>query len=201
MSFINSLPTEQEIQTIYDDIDDIIVECSHLKPIVKYTPIQNQMSIVSIKSYKEAKIETMEPLKGDTSDVLKELENDKGYHLIFKKDNVYSLFFDLDHVHNDDITCAQDILHETIEELAFYLDCPQTFIKYTESIKTDTEYSFHLSVPFFKANYSTIKYISELLQKNPLLNDYIDTGIYTNNRLFRLPNQTNEDKIDNVEEY
>ena len=76
MSFINSLPTEQEIQTIYDDIDDIIVECSHLKPIVKYTPIQNQMSIVSIKSYKEAKIETMEPLKGDTSDVLKELEND-----------------------------------------------------------------------------------------------------------------------------
>lgn len=155
---------------------------------------KNEMSIYAINAYKDAKIIKMKPLDGTNEEILKELNNNKGYHLLFKNEGIYSLFFDLDHVHNDDVTHAQDILNEAIEEIAYYLDCPTTFIKYTESIKTESEYSFHLSVPFFKASYSTIKYIAELIKKNPLLSDYIDSGIYTNNRLFRLPNQTNTDK-------
>jgi len=129
------------------------------------------------------------------------LKKDNGYHIkLIDNDFKYKLYFDLDHIPNN------EYIHSIIIELAFMLNIEEEDIKYTESIKSENEYSYHIVIPNFKGDKYTQKCFVEHIIKDDnfkfykfndshevetiILNKYFDLKVYDNNNAFRLPNQT-----------
>ena len=133
-------------------------------------------------------------------DIVKELENNNnGYHLKLSDDINYKIYFDLDHLPNN------YYIYSIISCLASMFNIDEEDIKYTESIKTTSEFSYHIVIPKLGGDLKTIKHLVSKLKKEDnilyydedetiILNKYFDDSVYKINQLFRLPNQTNNDK-------
>lgn len=116
-------------------------------------------------------------------------KQNKGYHLkLFNNDNVI-LFGDIDHVEK------KSVFKEILNALSDFFNIDVDDISYTLSKKGD-EYSYHWS---FNAFYTTIenlkKYMTDFKKVYPQFDKYVDLIVYSNNWWFRLPFQTNDDKI------
>lgn len=143
------------------------------------------------------------PVKGSINTIVNEItSNDKGYHELLKRDpdHKYKFFIDVDKVYEE------HMITEIQEALCEYFDLTNIEnVKFTESIKPDQEitnkitkeikkqrlWSYHVVVPSYNATLEIInQHVNNIIRQHPLIAEYIDTGIYTNNRWFRLPNQT-----------
>ena len=138
---------------------------------------------------------------GSIAELVKELENNKGYHQFFisKPNKYYTLYFDIDHViHSENINgvdmSARGILYDIISDLSEYLEVDINNIYFTESKKSESEYSYHISIPSFNASLETIKTLVLDFKEITNFKKYIDDSVYNNHRWFRLPNQTNYEK-------
>ena len=152
--------------------------------------------IYSVKNYNSARDKEGEPItgifSGNTDEIITELEYNKGYHILLKNDIIYSLFGDLDHIPD------LKIFYEILELIAEYLNIEFSNIKYCGNNKTingKIEYSMHFVIPEITATLKQQRQIfSNIKNKNTLLCQYLDIGVYGSNRYWRLPNQTNEIK-------
>lgn len=112
----------------------------------------------------------------------------KGYHLkLFSAEN-YIIFGDLDHVEQ------QKTFKLILDKLATYFNIDVNNINFTKS-KKENELSYHWSINSLYTTLENIKLIMTDFKKNNLdIEKYIDLSVYNNNKWFRLPFQTNEDK-------
>jgi hypothetical protein len=151
----------------------------------------NNSEIFSVKKY-SMKQDKIKKLTGNIKyicDIV--LSKNKGYHLKLLNDNNVILFGDIDHVENE------EIFIKIKDAICEYFNL--AVVHYTKSIKEhpiyETEYSYHWSFNGLFSSLQNIKlYIEDFKIKHPQFNKYIDISVYSNNRLFRLPNQTNKDK-------
>jgi hypothetical protein len=66
-------------------------------------------------------------------------------------------------------------------------------IKYTLSVKENNIHSYHFTIPSIKTTINNLKcFFKQEIYKE--FCEYIDTSVYADNKYFRLPNQTNENK-------
>lgn len=166
--------------------------------------------IYPINTYSNAKLDPkgikpmIKPMTGNLETIVNELiHSNKGYNELLKIDHKYKFFMDLDKV------TEANIITEVQEELCILLELNDiNEVKYTESFKPNVEfknqitgdiqfinqYSYHVVVPSYNATLADIKKIVKHVKQNPYIAEYIDDSIYTNNRWFRLPKQTNKDK-------
>ena len=125
------------------------------------------------------------------------LKKDNGYHIkLIDNDFKYKLYFDLDHIPD------KDYIYDFIYGLACKFGIADSDdIKYTESIKSKNEYSYHIVIPNIKATKEEIKnivkdlkngkdFINYSIDGETIINNYFDLKVYDNNNAFRLPNQT-----------
>jgi hypothetical protein len=159
------------------------------------------MSIYVIDKSYFIKIEDDKPLcqsfSGSNLEIIEELKTNKGYHQLFKSNENYTLFFDLDHVINDEITSSEYLLHEIRSDISEYLDIDINGIYYTESKKSDSEYSYHISIPSLYGSLECFKTIAQIIKNDRAkftFGYFVDDTVYSDNRWYRLPNQTNYEK-------
>jgi hypothetical protein len=152
--------------------------------------------IYSLKNYQITRDKNNEPQTpffiGSAEQITKELKNNKGYHQLLKQDTNYILYGDVDHIPD------LKIFYEILELIAEYLNIELSTIKYCGNNKTEnnkTVYSFHFTIPELNGTIQQQRQIfSDIKNKNTLLCQYLDIGVYANNKWFRLPGQTNEIK-------
>ena len=144
-----------------------------------------EIQILKLKNYKSKRNESKNIIKGSVNDILLALQNDNGYHELLFENQKYNLFFDI-----DKIPLENDyIFYDFITQLSNDIDIDITDIKFTLSKKETL--SYHISIPRYRAGLKEQLHLAKQLKENF---DYIDLAVYQNNRLFRLPEQTNEDK-------
>jgi len=154
------------------------------------------LKIYSLKNYNIARGTNGEPLteifSGNIKDVIEELKNNKGYHMLLKQDKNYIVFGDVDHI------ADLKIFYEILGNIADYLNIELSSIKYcgnNKIINGKIEYSMHFTIPELNGTIKQQRQIfSDIKNKNVLLCQYLDIGVYSNNKWFRLPGQTNEIK-------
>lgn len=160
--------------------------------------IDNTFDIDQITSYL-----SKNKYKSLTDDVA-EIENDNSYHQIFydRPDKYYTLFCDLDKIDDEEtptfygtitgLSKIKDICEDISDSLNIDID----LIKYTVSEKEKGVISSHISIPQFNASLSIIKTIFEEIKNKSIWGKHIDLCVYKDYQLYRLPNQTNEQKKD-----
>lgn len=158
---------------------------------------KNIFSVYKIPAY-SVKKEDYESCKyeGDVASILKRLEKNKGYHLKINPDKPCKFYGDFDH-------CSDP--KEFFEFLSIFhklIGVKKEDISYTESKNNKGEWSYHYVIPSLETTPSDLKYFFETKCKDyftKFKDSYqLDTGVY-GNVLFRLPNQTNKNKL-NVHE-
>ena len=148
---------------------------------------KNIFEIYSVKKYKVDNA-SIKVGSGDIYKICNKLSNDKSYHLNLLNDTDYILYGDVDHIANE------ELFEQILEALSDYFNIDKDDISYTKAIK-ENEFSYHWSFNAYIATLKQLKlYMKEFKNKHPKFKDYIDLSVYSNNRWFRLPNQTNEDK-------
>ena len=153
--------------------------------------------IYSLKNYQVYRDNNNEPLNvpiisGDIDKIIKELKNNKGYHMFLKPDTPYILFCDLDNVPS-----FQEVLN-IMDVIASQLNIDVSKIKYSSCTKTTDKgdvFSLHLSIPSMNATLAQQEQIfKDIRNIDPLKFDYIDLAVYKKYRWFRLPYQTMKEK-------
>lgn len=153
--------------------------------------------IYSLKNYQVYRDNNNEPLNvpiisGDIDKIIKELKNNKGYHMFLKPDTPYILFCDLDNVPS-----FQEVLN-IMDVIASQLNIDVSKIKYSSCTKTTDKgdvFSLHLSIPSMNATLAQQEQIfKDIRNIDPLKLDYIDLAVYMKYRWFRLPYQTIKEK-------
>lgn len=156
-----------------------ISKCQKTYQIYKlpsYKISKNDDNTFNCKSYNE-------PIEN----IIKRLEKDKGYHIrINAGDEETILYGDLDHLP------SEEIFDNFILLLMKSFTIKKEEISYTLSIK-ENEYSYHWSIPSICSTPSIIKKKLEH-KKYDEFRSFIDLSIYSN-KWFRLPNQTNKNKL------
>jgi hypothetical protein len=158
--------------------------------------------IYKIKDYtpNNTKRSLLVPFEDTLDNISTELLKNEGYHLLMKNDELTIFYLDLDKIKiYHDKKIDGDYVEESIEMIQDFfksiVELDRTDIKFTLSKKPDDILSYHITVP--KIN-STLKDMHQIIIKmkkfNPLLSAFIDDGVYNDNRLYRLPSQTNKDK-------
>ena len=113
----------------------------------------------------------------------------KGYHLNYYNNEIVILFGDIDNIPDE------KIFKKILKALSSFFSILKQDICYTLSIKENSIFSYHWS---FNGLCATIEqlgiYMTIFNNEYPEFNKYIDMSIYNNNRLFRLPFQTNSNK-------
>ena len=79
------------------------------------------------------------------NEIKDELINDHSYHIQYKDTDDVIIFFDLDHVNDE------NQFNSIIKIITDYFDIDNDEISYTKSIKTD-ELSYHISIPKYLLN-------------------------------------------------
>lgn len=152
--------------------------------------------IYSLKNYKIFRDENNEPINanmisGDINKISNELKTDHGYHLYLKDKTNYIIFGDIDHC-----STFEEVLN-IFDIIALYFEIEVSSIKYTHSIKDNKEHSVHFSIPTIHT--TTLKEQEQIFLKiknnNVLKCKNLDVVVYKINRWFRLPNQTNKEKL------
>ena len=150
------------------------------------------VSIFGLKKYciQEDQIKVKSgPLK-IISDVL--LEKDKGYHLKLNEIDNVILFGDIDHINKNDSHLINNIL--TALSDFFSIECDDISYSLSEKI-INNELSYHWGFSGYNTNIKNLKTQMKLfISSYPQFKVYLDTSIYKKG-WFRLPNQTNKDKI------
>ena len=145
-------------------------------------------TIYSITKYNSTR-KTLKSITDTIDNICLAIKSDNHYHCILTDSNKYIMYIDLDHIF------VNTFIFDFIEYLSSTLNIDPSDIKYTESIK-NKEYSYHLTIPKLNADLPILKSLIESLKStNEHLTQFIDESVYKNNQLFRLPNQTNKDKI------
>ena len=165
---------------------------------------------------KNGRVPKAKAFKGTINAICKQLEKNKGYHLLLPDDDKQNmtLYFDLDHMYEP------EILFDFIEDLTTLLfehEFPISSaddVKFTLSVKRNckymrreskdsvgvpelrTEYSSHITVPKIHGSYDVIRNLTKQIMEKDLvgLSQYIDDSVYRHGGIFRLPGQTNADK-------
>jgi hypothetical protein len=130
---------------------------------------------------------------GTIDDVEEELKNDKGYHIQLKKDEPCIYYGDLDHIPN------KQMFINFAKILCNILKIDHDEFKYTYSFKEKNNLSFHFSIPSMHTTMDNLKSCMSKIRSLYTefeVNDRLDLNVYTNNRWFRLPNQTNKEKTE-----
>jgi len=154
--------------------------------------------IYSFKTYFDNKGIVKPTLETDDIKIISDaLKKDEGYHIkLIDNDFKYKLYFDLDHIPD------KDYIYDFIYGLACIFGIADSDdIKYTESIKSKNEYSYHIVIPNIKATKEEIKnivkdlkngkdFINYSIDGETIINNYFDDSVYDSNQAFRLPNQT-----------
>lgn len=154
--------------------------------------------IYSFETYFDNKGNIKPTIESDDIKIISDaLKKDKGYHSkLIDNDFKYKLYFDLDHIPD------KDYIYDFIYGLSCKFGIADSDdIKYTESIKSKNEYSYHIVIPSIKATKEEIKnividikkgkdFINYTLEGETIINHYFDDSVYNNNNAFRLPNQT-----------
>lgn len=129
----------------------------------------------------------------DINTIIQQLNDNCGYHLLLFKNIKYKVFLDIDNV-SDEEQFQRFIRFIDIDyELDF------TSMSYTKSTNKNNLLSYH--VVYFKSYgyLHNIKALCDDIKNNEYykenFNGIIDTSVYKNNKWFRLPNQTNQNKL------
>ena len=158
---------------------------------------KNNFFIYKIPAY-SVKKDDYESCKyeGDESSILKRLEKNKGYHLKINPDKPCKFYGDFDHCSNP------KIFTEFLCKLSQIIEISSENISYTESKNNDGEWSYHYVVPSIETTPDDVKYFFNTKYKDEFKmykdSKQLDTIVY-NNGLFRLPNQTNKNKLNSHE--
>jgi hypothetical protein len=128
----------------------------------------------------------------DIEQIINELNNDNGYHLLLQKNIEYKIFFDLDNVIND----------EQFRRFLRYIDTTYYIsfndISYTKSTNCKGLLSYHIVWITQKGYLHNIQQLCNSIKSDDYyyenFDDILDTSVYAHNRWFRLPNQTNKNK-------
>ena len=154
----------------------------------------NNLKIYQIKKYNLKKDKYIEKC-GNIIYLCNKLEKNKSYHLMYTNEEKCIIFGDIDHIK------SKNVFQNILTKLCIYFNINNTDISYTLSKKQD-EFSYHFSIPKY---FTFVKKLKEIIthfkNKYSDITEYIDLSIYNNNSLFRLPNQSNENKqfIHNIE--
>ena len=120
----------------------------------------------------------------------KHLLKNNQYHIRLEEDEDIILFGDVDHV------LDYNMFDKILDALSVFFYIEKNDIAYTMSIK-EKEWSYHWSFNGYHTQLKTLKELMTIFKNKQGHEDfinYIDTSIYSKNRYFRLPNQTNKDK-------
>ena len=149
-------------------------------------------NIYKIKTY-NTKRENYSKVSGNINKICEKLEKDRSYHLIYTKDDNLIFFLDIDHIY--DKTIFNDIIDYLCDYFNIEFDERLDQIFYSESKKDNNELSYHISIPKFYTSCANMKnIISHFKSVYKNISEYIDLSIYKSYNLFRLPNQSNEQK-------
>ena len=198
---INYIEMEKQYTEMNILYDELIESLSHYK-LLRIKPKQ-QYELYTVETYK-INFTSSEPTltTTDIKDVIETLKTNNAYHLKLKDETFeYKFYLDLDHIPN------KEYIPTFISYFAFDIfNIDTEDIKYTESIKQDGSYSYHLVIPKIRATKAIMKtMIIKIKEKKNInyyqtfdetldISSYIDDGVYNINNLFRLPNQTNNEK-------
>ena len=145
--------------------------------------------IFELKKYKSLKNNIKCFESKDINIIINELKNNKGYHLNLFDDQNYILFGDIDHCE------SRSILTNILNDIINFFNLDESLLSFTISKNKDNEYGSHWSYPLLYCNLIQMKsYIKSFKTKFNNYKKYIDLSIYSDNRWFRLPMQTNDDK-------
>jgi hypothetical protein len=125
---------------------------------------------------------------GTIDEIASKLKENKGYCLKLYEDKPCIVYVDLDH-------CPDEtVFSKFCDLLCVKFDVSLNEISYTLS-KKKNEFSYHISIPSIE---STPKYLKQVFAMacfdEYLNNKTLDLNVYSNNRWFRLPFQTNDEK-------
>ena len=149
--------------------------------------------VVSVPEYKSSWLSNIVSFD-DIQEVEKILETDKYYHSVIDSKMDYMLFFDIDGLED---------IHAFINNMIIYLND----VYYTNLTIDDISYTqnnihtdkYHITIPKI---YSTIQeqknICKNFINKYPEYKGIYDSTVYSNNRLFRLPNQSKGDSSSGV---
>lgn len=148
--------------------------------------MSRNIQIVEIENYKCNRV-NLEKYENNIENICNVLtNNNNGYHLQYNNIDDVILFGDLDNLESE--IKFDDIL----EELSNYFNIEVDDIAYTLSKKENSIFSYHWSFNNYYCSVQQLKlYMVEFIKQYPQYNKYIDTSVYKNNSLFRLPMQTN----------
>ena len=122
------------------------------------------------------------------NEIKNELINDNSYHIQYKNTDDVIIFFDIDHVDNEEIFIS------ILKIITDYFDIDTDEISYTKSIKKD-EFSYHISIPKYYINCGEMKHIIDNIKfMYASFSQYFDNSIYKKTNIFRLPFQSNKEK-------
>ena len=114
------------------------------------------------------------------NEIKNELINDKSYHIQYKDSDDVIIFFDIDHIQENQFNSILKIITD-------FFDIDNDEISYSKSIKTD-ELSYHISIPKYYIKCSELKNIIDNFKNMyPLFCKYFDNSIYKKTNIFRLP--------------
>ena len=145
-------------------------------------------SIYKLKNYLISKANySLYQCEGNINNIIKRLDNNKGYHLRINPDKPSIIFIDMDHVPNT------EIFNKFLKVLCYDFEIEMKDISYTESKDDKNLYSYHITIPSIKVEQA--KYLKDVFKGKCYVNyeEYIDFSIYSE-KWFRLPKQTNESK-------
>jgi hypothetical protein len=148
------------------------------------------MKLYSVKQYAGTTFKSVddtnaETIEGSTSELCKELETNKSYHLRINAELPCIVFGDIDH-------CPSEKTFENfLDVIMNVFDVPKKDISYSLSVK-ENEYSYHWSIFNIETDCSSLKSILSGYEFASF-KSYIDLSVYCN-KWFRLPNQSNKDK-------
>jgi len=114
---------------------------------------------------------------------------DNNYHIRYDKDTNLLLFLDIDKV------IESNTINIIINSLKQFFENEKLNISYTEAIKSDQSFSYHIVFP---DHYNTVEnqltIFTNFVKQYPQLKSFVDLKIYKPPRYFRLPNQSEMSK-------
>lgn len=120
--------------------------------------------------------------------LIKELDNDRGYHMRILAENNYILFGDCDNFEGSFSSFAKLLI--TFLDIYYDINITDNNIYYTKN--NTKKGSFHYSIPKLYASCAKLKEIhTNFKNVYKHINNIVDTTIYTN-KWFRYPNQSKE---------
>ena len=123
--------------------------------------------------------------EGTIDEVFEKLKENNGWHIRINPDNKCIAFGDFDHT-------TQEEFNKFLNLICKEFSCTLNEISYTESKKSEIEYSYHWSIPSIETTPTIL--LSEF--KRNIYDEYenkLDKNVY-HSLFLRLPNQTNKIK-------